>query len=75
MDKQKSNAHGKYEKCLQRILSESMKEAGHLRNIGVNGKIIFKWSLIQYSVSMRIESVWLSICSCSELQVKRWDIS
>ena len=43
MDKHDSNAHGKYEKCLQRVFSDSMKETGHLRNIGVNGKIIFKW--------------------------------
>ena len=47
MDKYDSNADGKYEKCLRRVLSDSMKEAGHIRNIGVNGKIIFKWQLIQ----------------------------
>jgi len=43
MYKHDSNLRGKYEKCIQRVLSDSMKEAGHLRNIGVNGKIIFKW--------------------------------
>jgi hypothetical protein len=43
MDKHDSNAHGKYEKCLHRVLSDSMKEAGHIRNISVNEKIIFKW--------------------------------
>jgi hypothetical protein len=76
MDPHSCNAHGKYEKCIQCVLLENMKERDHLLNIGVNGNILWKWFLIQYGVSVRIGNVWLSVCSClyeydNELQVKR----
>jgi hypothetical protein len=70
MDAHSCNAHGKYEKCIQYVLSENMKERDHLLDKGVNGNIVSKWSLIQYGVNMRVGNIWLSACSCSPLLIR-----
>jgi hypothetical protein len=37
--------HGREQKCIQAFDGETLKEIDHLGDLGVDGRIILKWSL------------------------------